>query len=532
MEQSAQSAHPRRWQILAVMVLSLLTVVLDNTILNVALKTIADPVEGLGATQSQLEWAINSYTLVFAGLLFTFGVLGDRTGRKRMLLIGMAVFGLASLASAYAQDPTQLIVARALMGIGGAAIMPATLAIISNVFPPQERGKAIGIWAGGVGLAVAVGPITGGLLIESFWWGSVFLINVPVVLIAIVLIAVLVPESRDPMPAKLDPIGVLLSIVGLVALTYGIIRGGELATVASPQVFAPVVLGVLMLAAFVWYERRIDHPAFDVRYFRDARFSTAVALIGMVFFAMMGTLFFLVFYLQVVLGYSPLQSGALMIPFATAQLLFSPLSQRINARFGPRPTATVSMLVVAGVLASYSLLTAQTPIPVLMVLFFVQGAAMANLMPPATTAIMEALPREKAGVGSAMSNTIRQVGGAMGVAVLGSLLSAIYRDGVAPALTALPEAVRHAAGESLAATMAVAQNLGPRGAALIEPANHAFLDGMHVTALAASVIALLGALVVLKWLPGKKAAPAEPFAQQPIESEKQTTVSEKQTTIG
>ena len=530
-----QSGHPRRWQILGVMVLSLLTVVLDNTILNVALKTIADPVEGLGATQSQLEWAINSYTLVFAGLLFTFGVLGDRTGRKRMILIGMAVFGLASLASAYAQDPGQLIAARALMGVGGAAIMPATLAIISNVFPPRERGKAIGIWAGGVGIAVAIGPITGGLLIESFWWGSVFLINVPVVLVAAVLIATLVPESRDPRPARLDPVGVLLSIAGMVTLTYGIIRGGELATVASPEVLVPVVFGVLTLIAFIWYERRIDHPAFDVRYFRDPRFSTAVALVGLVFFAMMGAMFFLVFYLQLVRGHSPLQAGALMLPFAAAQLIFSPLSQRMTARFGARRTATVSLLVMAAGLASYTLLGEQTPVPVILALFFTQGAAMANLMPPATTAIMESLPREKAGAGSAMSNTVRQIGGAMGVAVLGSLLSATYRDEIAPALTALPEPLRHAAGESLAATTAVAQGLGSRGAALIGPANAAFLQGMHVTALACSAIALLGVLVVLKWLPGRRttgepaAAPAGP-PTGPAGSSAQSPAGEPATT--
>ena len=204
-----QAGHPRRWQILGVLVFSLLAVVLDNTILNVALKTIADPVEGLGARQSELEWAINAYTLVFAGLLFTFGVLGDRAGRKRMLIIGMLVFGLSSFASAYSQDPTQLIFARGLMGVGAAAIMPATLAIISNVFSASERGKAIGVWAGGVGLGVAIGPITGGLLIQNFWWGSVFLINVPVVLIGVVLISMVVPESRDPKPTRLDPVGVL-----------------------------------------------------------------------------------------------------------------------------------------------------------------------------------------------------------------------------------------------------------------------------------------------------------------------------------
>ncbi|MGC5011211.1 MFS transporter [Streptosporangium sp. DT93] len=506
-----QLGHPRRWQILGVLVFSLLAVVLDNTILNVALKTIASPSpEGLGATQSQLEWAINSYTLVFAGLLFTFGVIGDRTGRKRMLLVGMVLFGLASLASAYAQDPTQLIVARAFMGIGGAAIMPATLAIISNVFPAQERGKAIGVWAAGVGLAVAIGPITGGLLIEHFWWGSVFLINLPIVAVSMVLIGLVVPESRDPKPSRLDPVGVVLSIIGLVAVTYGIIRGGELATIASAQVLVPTLLGVAVLAAFVWYERRIDHPAFDVRYFRDPRFATAIGMIGIVFFAMMGAMFFLVFYLQIVLGFSALQAGALMIPFAAAQLIFAPLSQQMARRFGGKLSATVSMVIVACALASYSLMDQNTPILALEIVFFVQGAAMANIMPPATTAIMEALPREKAGVGSAMSNTIRQVAGALGVALLGSLLSATYRDQISPALNGLSEEARHIAGESLTGTLSVAQQLGARGAALIDPAKLAFIEGMHVTALVSAAIALVGALVVLKWLPGRSAATPAP----------------------
>ncbi|MEU4831573.1 MFS transporter [Streptosporangium sp. NPDC023615] len=517
-----QLGHPRRWQILGVLVFSLLAVVLDNTILNVALKTIASPFPvGLGATQSQLEWAINSYTLVFAGLLFTFGVIGDRTGRKRMLLVGMVLFGLASLASAYAQDPTQLIVARAFMGIGGAAIMPATLAIISNVFPPQERGKAIGVWAAGVGLAVAIGPITGGLLIEHFWWGSVFLINLPIVAVSMVLIGLVVPESRDPKPSRLDPVGVILSIIGLVAVTYGIIRGGELATIASAEVLVPTLLGVAVLAAFVWYERRIDHPAFDVRYFRDPRFATAIGMIGIVFFAMMGAMFFLVFYLQIVLGFSALQAGALMIPFAAAQLIFAPLSQQIARRFGGKLSATVSMVIVACALASYALMDQNTPILVLEIVFFVQGAAMANIMPPATTAIMEALPREKAGVGSAMSNTVRQVAGALGVALLGSLLSATYRDQIAPALSGLSEQARHVAGESLTGTLTVAQQLGARGAALIDPAKLAFVEGMHVTALVSAAIALAGALVVLKWLPGKS-SPAP--APQTIDHDKEPAV--------
>src|SRR4051794_6337261 len=227
MQPQVMTGHPRRWAILGVLVISLLVVVLDNTVLNVAMRAIADPAHGLGASQSQLEWAINSYTLVFAGLLFTWGVLGDRAGRKRILLLGIVLFGLASLLSAYASTPTQLIWARALMGIGGAAVMPSTLSIISNVFDPRERAKAIGAWAGAVGLAVAIGPVLGGFLLEHFWWGSVFLINVPIVVVGVVLILVMVPESRDPKPGRIDVVGVALSIAGLVALVYGIIDGGE-----------------------------------------------------------------------------------------------------------------------------------------------------------------------------------------------------------------------------------------------------------------------------------------------------------------
>ncbi|MED7925669.1 DHA2 family efflux MFS transporter permease subunit [Nonomuraea sp. LP-02] len=497
------SGHPRRWAILGVLVFSLLAVVLDNTILNVAMKTIADPAAGLGATQSELEWAINSYTLVFAGLLFTFGVIGDRTGRKRMLVVGMVLFGLASLASAYAQDPMQLILARAAMGIGGAAIMPATLAIISNVFPPAERGRAIGVWAGGVGLAVAIGPITGGLLIQHFWWGSVFLVNVPIVVIGMILIATIVPESKDPKPSKLDPVGVILSIIGLVSLVYGIIRGGYLGTVASAEVLVPTLAGVAVLGAFVWWERRIDHPVFDVRSFADPKFGSAIGMMGIVFFAMMGGMFFLTFYLQIVLGYTALQAGALMIPFAAAQLIFAPLSQRVNERVGAKLAATVSMIVIALVLTSYAFMTENTPILLIEVVFFVQGAAMANIMPPATTAIMEALPREKAGVGSAMSNTVRQVAGALGVAVLGSVLSSTYRGQMEPVLAGLPAGVQHAAGESIMATMGVAEALGERGQALVKPAFAAFIDGMHVTALVSAAIALLGVVVVARWMPGK-----------------------------
>src|SRR5262245_60835883 len=252
------SSGRRKWVVLSVLIISLIAIVLDNTVLNVALKTIAEPRVGLGASQSQLEWAINAYTLVFAGLLFTFGVIGDRVGRRRMLIIGMALFGLASLISSYAQTPTELIWARAAMGFGGAAVMPQTLSIITNVFDPDERPKAIGIWASAVGVAIAIGPVTGGVLLNHCWWGSVFLINVPLTAIGVVAILMLVPESKSPSPGRVDYLGVLLSIAGLVLLVYGIIRGGDAGSWLALSVIGPIAGGLAVLAVFCLHESRAE----------------------------------------------------------------------------------------------------------------------------------------------------------------------------------------------------------------------------------------------------------------------------------
>ncbi|SCG60902.1 drug resistance transporter, EmrB/QacA subfamily [Micromonospora echinaurantiaca] len=509
MPPNENTGHPRRWAILGVLVISLLVVVLDNTILNVALRTLADPVHGLGASQGELEWAINSYTLVFAGLLFTFGVLGDRAGRKRFLLVGLALFGLSSLLSAYAQSPGQLIAARALMGVGGAAIMPVTLSIISNVFDPRERGRAIGVWAGAVGLAVAIGPVLGGALLEHYWWGSVFLINVPVVALGVVLVALLVPESRDPKPGRVDVLGVLLSVVGLVALSYGIIDGGEHGF-GRPVVWASIVGGLAVLTWFVAHERRSDHPSLDVRLFRVPRFAAPVALVGLVFFAAMGVMFFSSFYLQLVRGYSPLETGLLFLPFAAAQLFFAPRSAAMVHRYGGKAVAAVGLTLTAVALGAFAFIDATTPIWVVLVFFFLQGVGMANIMPPATESIMSALPREKAGVGSAVSNTIRQVAGALGVAVLGSVLSAVYRGDVEPALRDLPAGAQQAAGESISGAYAAAGQLGPAAPHLIAVANDAFVTAMHWAAMLAAVAAAAGLLVVARWMPGRSAAPAAP----------------------
>ncbi|WP_079051117.1 MFS transporter [Streptomyces curacoi] len=505
-----EAVHRRRWAILGVLMLSLLIVVLDNSILNVAIKTISTPAPtGLGATQGELEWAINSYTLVFAGLLFSAGLLGDRLGRKKVLLGGLAVFGVGSALAAFSGSPGELIAFRAVMGLGAAFVMPATLAVLMNVFERDEQPKAIGIWAGGVGLAIAIGPITGGVLLDHFWWGSVFLINVPIVLLALALMLWLAPDSRDPNPGRLDPVGVVLSVVGLVLLVYGIIKGGQLADFTDPAVLGTIAAGLAVLAAFVVFEKRSDHPSIDVTYFKNKVFSASVGVIALVFFALMGVTFFSVFYTQSVRGYSPLQTGLLMLPLAAAQMIFAPRARLLVDRFGNRATTTGAMLLIAATLAAFATFEADTPIWLLEVVFFLMGAAMAHIMTPISVVIMQALPREKAGSASALSNTFRQVGGALGVAVLGSVMSTAYRGGIEDKLTVLPEGVRHTAGESIEATLGVADRLGSRGEALVGPAHDAFLHAMHVTALWGTGVAVLGAVVVALCLPGRPTAPQE-----------------------
>ncbi|MFI8187804.1 MFS transporter [Streptomyces sp. NPDC085946] len=502
-----EAVHRRRWAILGVLMLSLLIVVLDNSILNVAVKTISTPAPtGLGATQSQLEWAINAYTLVFAGLLFSAGLLGDRLGRKKVLLGGLAVFGAGSALAAFSGSPGELIAFRAVMGSGAAFVMPATLAVLMHVFEREEQPKAIGIWAGGVGLAIAVGPITGGVLLDHFWWGSVFLVNVPIVLVALALMLWLVPDSRDPNPGRIDPVGVVLSVVGLVLLVYGIIEGGERADFTDPVVLSTAGAGLAVLVAFVVHEKRSDHPSIDVTYFRDKVFSAAIVAMTLTFFALMGVTFFSVFYTQSVRGYTPLQTGLLMLPLAAAQMVFAPRARLVVGRFGHKATTTAGMLVVAATLAAFAVLDADTPIWALEVLFFLMGTGMAHIMTPVSVVIMQALPREKAGSASALSNTFRQVGGALGIAVLGSVLSAAYRSGIEDSLGALPPGLRHTAGESVEATLGVAAGLGPRGRDLVEPAYDAFLHAMHVTALWGAAIAAAGAIVVALFLPGRRPA--------------------------
>jgi EmrB/QacA subfamily drug resistance transporter len=512
----SSAVHRRRWIILSVLIISLTAIVLDNTVLNIALKTISEPHTGLGASQSQLEWAINSYTLVFAGLLFTFGVIGDRIGRRRMLIIGMALFGISSLLCSYAQTPDQLIWARAAMGLGGAAVMPQTLSVITNVFEPAERPRAIGIWASAVGVAIAVGPIVGGLLLDHFWWGSVFLINVPLTAVGIGAIVALVPESSSPHPGRVDSLGVLLSIAGLVLVVYGIIQGGDTGSWLHADVLGPIAAGLAALGWFIWHEARTDHPSLDVRLFRDPRLSASAAAIALVFFAMGGVYFFISFYTQNVRGYSPLHAGLLTIPLAAGQLLFATSSARLVRRFGAKAVCASGLFVMSGALIGYHFLGTSTPVWLLELTFGIQGSGMGLVMPSATEGVMSVVPRERGGAGSAITNTSRQVAVALGVAVLGSVLAQAYRDRLQPYLGVLAPAVRHNATVSIAQTQVIAAHLGPAGARLLAAASASFVDAMHVAALISVLIALIGAVAIAIWMPGRTAAVGDAVAREAV----------------
>lgn len=525
----AETIYAKRWWTLGVLCLSLLVIGLDNTILNVALPTL---VRDLHASGSALQWMVDAYTIVYASLLLTTGSMGDRFGRKGALSVGLVVFGLGSTAAAFSGSSGTLIAARAVMGIGGCLIMPATLSILTNVFPGPERGKAIGIWAGVSGLGIAVGPAIGGWLLQHFWWGSVFLVNVPVVIAALVAGHFLVPTSKDPSAPRLDFPGTLLSAVGLLTLLYGIIEAPTKGW-SDSGVVAGFVAGALLLAAFVVWESRSDHPMLDVRFFKNPRFSGASFAVTLVFFAMFGVSFLLTQYLQFVLGYSALAAGLGFIPVAATLMIAAPLSAPLTARVGSKVSVAGGLTGVAIALAVLSRATAGSGYLLVGVVLGLLGASMGTAMAPATDSIMGSLPLAKAGVGSAVNDTTRQVGGALGVAILGSLSAALYHSRITASgvLRSLSPAARGAVHDSLGGAVSVAAQAGAAGRPVAVAANQAFVHAMSITALVAAAIALLGALVALVYLPARAAeevlevAPADELAVPSVGGEEAAWLS-------
>ena len=510
--------YERRWWILGVLCLSLLVIGLDNTILNVALPTL---VRDLGASNSELQWIVDSYTLVFAGLLLTAGSLSDRYGRRSALGLGLIIFGVGSVLSAWAgpiaqwltnsgtfaiQGATLLIFTRAFMGLGGALIMPSTLSILTNVFPAEERGRAIGIWAGVSGLGIGLGPVVGGYLLNHFWWGSVFLVNVPIVIVAFIAGRLIVPNTKDPSAPRIDPVGAGLSIVGLVTLVYGLIEAPSHGW-TSNYTMSFIGLGFLVLALFVLWELRSDHPMLNVRFFENPRFSAANAAVTLVFFALFGSLFFLPQYLQFVLGYTPLEAGLRVAPIALVLIVISPISGRLTSVLGNKVLVTAGMMVVALGLFVLSRTSVDSGYPHVLASILILGAGMAIAMTPATESIMGSLPLEKAGVGSAMNDTTRQVGGALGVAVLGSVFASAFTSHIGSALSGLPAEAQAAAsrgvGEALGVAASIGQTNPQQAQTLVESAKVSFINAMDKGLIVGVIVVLVGAVISLLFLPNR-----------------------------
>jgi EmrB/QacA subfamily drug resistance transporter len=497
--------HSRRWWILAVLIVSLFTVNLDNTILNVALPTLA---RALGADTSQLQWMVDAYVLLFAGLLLAAGALGDRFGRRRMMLIGLVIFGTGSLASAFAPSAEVLILLRAAMGIGGALIVPSTLSVTANVFTMEERPKAIGIWTGVSGLGIVAGPVLAGWLLEHFAWGSIFLINVPIVAISLIGVLALVPEGRSPGAARLDVPGIALSMGGLIAFVYGIIEAPANGWTSSFEI-ATFALAALLLAGFVARELTTREPLLDVRMLVAPTFGSAVLAVLLTSFGLFGSMFFFSQYLQGVLGFGTMETGISILPLAIAMAIFSPAGMALDRRLGTRLTVASGMATVAIGLLVLRMAGTSDGYPWVAATLFLVGGGMGFAMSPLTMIMIRALPRSKQGVASAINSTARELGGALGVAILGSLSAPVYAAGVRPASALLPAQAAGAVKDSLAGAGVVASYLpSAQAEALMGMARSAFVEGMGVAVLAGAIVALTGAAVAFAFLPGRGTTPA------------------------
>ncbi|PXX65639.1 EmrB/QacA subfamily drug resistance transporter [Nocardia tenerifensis] len=490
-----ETRDPRRWWILIVLCLSTLVLVIDNFVLAVAVPVLA---EDLHASAQDIQWILDSYILVFAGLLLTSGSLADRFGRRRVMIVGLALFGVASLGATLASSPVELIVARVVMGVGGALVLPSTLSILITVFDAEERRKAMSFWSAASVLGLVGGPVLGGVLIAHFWWGAAFLINVPVAAVAIVAALTLMPESKGPW-TKPDVPGAVLSMVGMTALVWTIIEFPKGGFEHTSTVIALVVAAASLVAFLVW-ERRVAHPMVPLELFRDRDFAGGSLSLTLVQVANGGLLLVLTQYLQFVLGYSPTEAGLAFIPMMVASIAFNGLGAGLGGKVGNRTLAVTGMLVSAVGLGLLAGLGADSGFGVLTVALVVLGAGAGLAQPAAIAALMGAVPQEQAGVGSALNDTIQQAGAALGIAVLGSVLSSAYTG-------AMPDSAPAAARQSIGDALALAS--GDTG--LVATAREAFSTAMSVSFLAGGAGILAGALVALFVMRGKttQAEPVE-----------------------
>lgn len=492
------SVYERRWQILATMCGSLLLVSLGNSSLNLALPTLARELE---LTTLQLTWMVDIYVLIFASLLFTASAVADRYGRKTVMQIGLIIFILATIYAGFmATTGIELIAARAIMGVGAAMVMPTTLSIIENVFPSKERARAIAIWSGVAGGGIALGSIVTGFLIEHYSWHSVFIFSAIVGIIGFIFNQAITPNSRDEKQTPIDWFSGALSIVGLSGIVYGIIEApsnglDDLGIIASLSV------GILSLLAFVWRQLRLEHPMLDMKLFRSSAFSISALSVTLVFFALMGIFFSMSQLFQLVMGYGAMESSLRMLPIMMLMMLTAPFVPNIVQKVGVRWTVTTGLVLVS---TAFVLMSQWPTIPTygqVITSMAVMMGGMALTMTPATNMLMSSIPRNRAGMGSAMNDTTRELGGALGIAVLGAILSAGYSNQIKDVLASLPAQVQDIANNSLAGALAVAEELGPAGESLALAAKTAWMDGLSSAMLIAAGIVAVAAIIAGLWLP-------------------------------
>ncbi|MCH8066216.1 MAG: MFS transporter [Chloroflexi bacterium] len=505
-EKAQSRMHRKRWWTLVVVSVTVLLATIDETILNVAIPSLQ---RDLGASASSLQWMVNSYILVFGGLLLTMGAVGDRFGRARMLRYGLAVFALSSLGAALAQSPAQLIGARAMMGMGGAMMMPATLAVIVNVFEEKERPKAIAIWAMMAGIGVALGPILGGALLEYFYWGSVFLVNVPIAGIAIAASLFLVPDSRDPESRPLDIPGALLSMGAVSALIFAVIEGPEWGA-TSPRLAVTVATAVVLSLGFVLRERQAAYPLVDFALFRLPRFSTGAAAVSLAFFSVVGFMFGFTQYLQFVQGHSPLAAGVRFLPIAGGFMLGAIASEELVRRFGTTRIVAAGLVIMTATMPLILLWETNTSYLVIGPIVAVIALGIGLVFAPAAEAVMGAVGAAKAGVGSAMNDMTQMLAGAFSIAVVGSVMYAIYAARLGDAAASLPADQREVARDSIGAAVQLAASLPQADAlALTIAARSAFTDALGLAVLIGAGFSLMGVLIVARFMPAREPVPMD-----------------------
>jgi EmrB/QacA subfamily drug resistance transporter len=508
--------------VLLTMCFALAMAMLDNTVVNVALPSIS---ADLGAGVSGLQWIVDGYVLAFASLLLTGGILGDKYGRKRTFLIGLATFTVFSLACGLSQSTEQLVVFRFLQGVGGALLMPGTLSIITVTFPPSERAKAIGLWAGMSGLALALGPTVGGLMVEHLGWASVFFLNVPIGVIAFVVATRTVRESKSDEARYLDLPGLVLGTATLFTATYGLIEANQLGW-SDPLIVASLVSAAVLLVTFVWWERRNEHAMMPLRFFRIPAFSAGNTVAFSVSLGMFATFFFMSLYMQGIHGYSPFQAGVRFLPMTLMIIVTAPLAGRYAQKHGSRAPMTYGLLLAGGGLLVLGLtLQVDTSYWLLIPVFVAMGHGMGATMAPMTAAVMNAVGHQRAGLGSAMTNTSREVGGVLGIALLGTILTTKLKSSLGPALASIglspqaQESIGAAAGHGFI-DPALLNGLPAAQAQAVRAAyGEAFMGGFHTALTVGGLVLVAAAFVANRFIPGRDAMPQEQMARPPVEAE-------------